>query len=104
MKRVIDGKLYSTETATILHEYEHGYNTSDFHHYTEALYRTPKGAYFVAGSGGAMSPYSERLGSGSYGGGSGLRVVDESEALEWLEEHGGTDAIIEYFGDKIEIA
>jgi hypothetical protein len=104
MKQVINRKLYNTETAAMVHEYEHGYDTSDFHYYTEALYRTPKGAYFIAGSGGAMSPYSESLGGGSYGGGSGLRPVDAREAISWLEEHGGTDAILEHFEQKIEQA
>lgn len=104
MKKIINGKRYDTDTATLLHAWESGYDSGDFHYYEEGLYRTPKGNLFIAGGGGAMSPYSESLGGGSYGGGSGIRPVDRYEALAWLEGHEGTRAIEEHFADEIEDA
>lgn len=106
MKRVINGKVYNTETADELHTYAPYENTSDFHFFTETLYVTKKGAYFVAGEGGAMSAYAESLGGGSYGGGSGIRVLSKAEAMEWLEETGGDDVLVndERFSADIEEA
>ncbi len=104
MKRVIDGKIYNTETAELLHEWSNGKFTSDFGHCEESLYKTKKGAYFIAGEGGAMTGYARSCGSNSTYGGSGIRVLSEAEAMTWLEEHEGTEALQEYFGDKIEEA
>lgn len=104
MKRVIDGKRYDTDTATLIHDWENMYDRGNFHFYEESLYITKKGRYFLAGSGGAMSPYSESLGGGSYGGGSGLQPISKGQALQWLEEHEGHDAIELYFADEVEDA
>ncbi|HHT9136441.1 MAG TPA: hypothetical protein ACFYEK_04260 [Candidatus Wunengus sp. YC60] len=104
MKQVIDGKLYNTETAELLHEWSNGKFTSDFGHCAEALYKTKKGAYFIAGEGGAMTGYARSCGTNSTCGGSGIRVLTEVEAMEWLENHEGTEALEQYFGDKIDEA
>lgn len=104
MKRVIDGKLYNTDTAELIHKWNNGYYPNDFNWCAETLYKTKKGAYFIAGEGGAMSKYSTRCGSNSAGGGSGISVLTEDEAIGWLENHGGTEALEQYFGDKIDEA
>src|SRR3990172_2422569 len=69
MKKVIDGKIYNTETAELLHEWDNGMYGNDFGRCEEALYRTKKGAYFIAGEGGAMSRYARSCGSNSTCGG-----------------------------------
>jgi len=104
VKKVIDGKIYNTESAELLHEWDNGIYGNDFRSCEEALYRTKKGAYFIAGEGGAMSRYARSCGSNSTCGGSGLRVLTEAEAMLWLEEHGGSDVLEEKFADKIEEA
>ena len=103
MKRIINGKAYNTDTAEEVAEYWNGYSVSDFKHFTEALYKTSKGAWFIAGEGGPMSHYARSVPGGT-GGGEGLRVVTEAEAMAWLEGHGFTDELEEYFGDRIEEA
>lgn len=103
MKRVIDGKLYDTDTATMLHEASYGYN-GDFDAWCEALYATKMGAYFISGWGGPRSHYVRYVSSDSYTGGKGLRPVTREEALEWLEEHGGNEVILKHFADLIEDA
>ena len=42
MKKIIDGKLYDTETAECLGFYQH-FDGNTFHYLREALYRTKKG-------------------------------------------------------------
>jgi hypothetical protein len=79
MKRIIDGRRYSTETATELLHRSYGYG-GDFAHYDEGLYRTKRGAYFVAGTGGPASHYAESTGQNWTSGGSGIRVLTTSEA------------------------
>lgn len=93
MKRVIEGKVYNTATANRIHAYESPEMSGDFQYFMEALYRTQRGNYFIAGEGGPMSPYAESLGGGSYGGGSGITPVSLQEAAWWLEEHGGEEVL-----------
>jgi hypothetical protein len=98
MKKVIDGKVYNTETAECIHEWSNSYYPNDFHYCEESLYKTKKGAWFVAGEGGAMSGYARSCGSNSWAGGEGLRVLSDEEALGWLEQHGAdADTIAAHF-------
>ena len=85
-KRVIDGKVYNTETAECIAEYERG-ERSNFHFVYEALYRTPKGRYFLEYSGGPLSVYAENHGPHLVSGSSGIRVVEPDEALQWCERY-----------------
>jgi hypothetical protein len=97
MKRVIEGKTYNTATATEIGSDSFGYS-GDHDYWDETLYRAPKGAYFVAGSGGPRSQYRERVGQNMWSGGEGLRRLTEAEALEWCEAHGvDADTIAEHF-------
>jgi hypothetical protein len=78
---------------------------SDDHWYEETLYRTKKGAWFLAGSGGPSTKYAERVGpNGGWIEGSGLFVLSRERALHWLEEHQETEAIERYFAGQIEEA
>lgn len=90
MRKIIDGKVYDTETAECLGS-DHYSHTGDFRHWEESLYRTKRGAFFVAGSGGPMSRYSTAIDQNSWSGGSDLKVVSEAEAREWLESHGDAE-------------
>ena len=101
MKKVIDGKVYDTDTATEIHEWDNGYSSDNFHWCSETLYRTSKGAFFLYGEGGAMSPYSRRVGDNSFGGGRNIQVLTDEEAIEWLGEHDGSDKILELFPTKV---
>lgn len=106
MRKVIGGKVYDTDKAELLHTYEPIQNMDDFHYILESLYVTPKGAFFLCGEGGPMSAYVQSLGGGSYSGGEGLQVLSVQEAAEWLETHGGDEALIEHesFVDLLEDA
>ena len=101
MKKIIDGRTYNTETATLLCSYEYSY-VSSFDWYTEALYRTRKGAYFIYGEGHANSPYATQYDLHEWGPGDGWRVLTEEEAREYIEEKGSTAEYIEAFGEPEE--
>lgn len=103
MKKVIDGKLYDTKTAELLHEWSAGFPTSDFHHCYEALYRTPRGALFLHGEGGPLTKYATSHGN-SRGSGEDITPMTREEAMAWLEQHDGVAALIEHFSDSIEDA
>lgn len=100
MKRVIDGKVYDTDTADVIAERYHGKGSDG---YFEILFRTPKGRFFLGGAGGAASPWAESVETGgcTYSwctekggyviegieGIAGLRALSESEALGWCERN-----------------
>lgn len=87
MKKIINGKTYNTETAVKL-----GYRTcgtkGDFNRIEESLYRTRKGAYFTAGTGGPATGYAVQVDQNSYTGGSAISTVTEEAARSWLELYG----------------
>lgn len=98
MKAIISGKIYNTETATLIHAWDNGYSYGDLHHCSISLYRTHKGAYFLAGEGGPGSIFARKTSSNVWSGGEGLRLISEQEALKWLEEvDADLETVIQYF-------
>jgi len=103
MKRIINGKTYSTETAEHIRNYSNGLGCRDFSNLDEDLYITKKGAFFLAGSGGAMTKYSKPCGNMTEGG-EGVTPLTDQEALVWLEDHGAVEDIEAYLPGLIEEA
>lgn len=104
MKKIINGRMYNTETAEEIATWSNSYYPSDFHYCQETLYKTKKGAYFLYGKGGAMSQYSVPVGNNGRGGGSEIRVLTADQAFDWMEENGLTEAAEKEFPDRIEEA
>ena len=100
MKKIIDGKRDNTETATKIAEASSDCGGSDFRFFDEALYQTKKGAFFLSGTGGAMSRWSQRSGDGRRSG-SGIDPMTPERALQWAERHMTAEAIEATFGDMI---
>lgn len=99
MKKIIDGKVYNTETATRLCGWGNDAPRSDFNYCEEDLYLSPKGTYFLAGEGGALSPYAANLAGGGRCGGEAMRLLSQAEALQWCEEREiDPDKVCEIFG------
>jgi len=97
MKKIIDGALYNTETATLLGSDSYGYG-NDFRAWTEDLYRTKSGKYFLHGEGGPMTQYAVSTGNNSWSGGSKIIPMNRSYAVEWAENHLSADEYIKLFG------
>ena len=102
MKRIVDGKRYDTETAQKIGEASSG-NYSDFRYWSETLYKTKKGAYFIAGEGGAASRWGKSSGNVSWGD-EGIIVLTPAEALAWCSEYLDDAEQYEEFFDGIEDA
>jgi hypothetical protein len=99
MKKIINRKVYNTETAELLGKYWNGLSTNDFHYIYEELYITKKGNWFLYYSGGALSKYGE-AGSGT----EGIIPLEPEEAYEWLERNNCFELIDKYFSDVLEDA
>ena len=104
MKRIINGKRYDTDTADLVHEWDNGRGRGDFKYRSKDLYRTPKGKWFLVHEGGAMTDMATSCGDNSCTGGDDLEPVSDDDARAFLETHGGTAALEEYFADAIEDA
>lgn len=100
MKQVIDRKVYDTEKATLIHAWDNGCYGRDFRSELEELYRTSKGVYFIYGAGGPRSKYAVSCGNDTTGS-CDIWPVTREEAVEWLEEHDGAEAILEEFPDMV---
>ena len=97
MKKIISGKIYNTDTAIFIGNHQHS-NRGDFQFEDTDLYRTPKGAFFVQGTGGAYSRWSQPCGSNGQMGGHGIQAMSAIEALAWCEDAGiDADVIAQYF-------
>ncbi len=84
-KRIIDGKSYNTDTATLIHEFEDE-SGMDY----EGLYQTKHGAFFLWW-------YSTNYGTG------GIKPMPDDLAQKWLEDNQANASVIEqYFGEMPE--
>ena len=101
MKKIIDKKVYNTETAVRLYAWTNGYGGGDFNYRHEVLYVTKKGQYFIHGCGGAMSKYCKCIGNGQCGG-EDIILLTKDEAYEWAENLHLDDFITDHFGNEIE--
>ena len=89
-KKIINNRMYNTETAKELGCWDNGYPRHDFRFSEEILYQK-NGEYFLYGVGGAMSPY------GAYG--SNFRPFTKIEAKRWVLDRLNADAYVALFGD-----
>lgn len=104
MRQIIGGKTYDTDAAEEIGHYWNGLGTGDFRNISESLYRTKKGNFFLAGSGGPMTKYSRPVGNMT-GGGDGIIPMAKEEALAWAEHHEvSSEKIEKYFSDLVEEA
>lgn len=102
MKKIINGKVYDTETAKRLGEYEPNPYRSDFHYYCETLYRKKTGEFFLHGEGNAASPYSRSCGQNEWCGSEKIIPMTYAEAQKWTEEHLDGDDYCAIFGEPDE--
>lgn len=94
MKRIIDGKRYDTETATLVATVERGTQT-DYGWTAKSLYRTSRGAWFLLKSSRIKGGIAE----------DDIEAVSDSDVRAWLESHSDQSdcyaAAEKYFGGEI---
>ena len=98
MKKIINYKMYNTDTATEVASYCNGYSCGDFRHLQETLYRKKTGEFFLYGCGGAMTMYSTPSGD-DWTGGEDISSLTEGDAKIWVMEHCDADTYIALFGE-----
>ena len=102
MKRIIEGKIYNTETAECLCNVGNNLVSSDFRHDHSKLFVTKKGAFFVAGGGGPLSRWSVSVGNNGTSGSSGIYLVTRDEARVMLESDDKGEELFARLGFDVE--
>ena len=102
MKKIINGRMYNTETAEKIQEWDNGIYGNDFRSCEETLYKKTTGEYFIHGSGGAASKYSVPCGNNGSSGSSDIIPLTKDEAKIWMETKADPDAYIKEFGEVLE--
>lgn len=98
MKKIINNKMYNTETATMVASYDNGCSMSDFCYFSEELYIKRTGEFFLCGSGGAMSKYTRACDNG-WSGSSQIIPMTENAAKKWVMDRCDADTYINLFGE-----
>ena len=98
MKKIINGRMYDTETAKKIEDWDNGMYGNDFRACEEILYKKRTGEYFIYGSGGALSKYSVSCGNSSSGS-SDIIPLTKDRAKTWMETNGNPDIYIKEFGE-----
>ncbi|SOD57723.1 hypothetical protein SAMN05216595_3831 [Rhizobium sp. AN6A] len=94
--KIINGLRYNTATAEKICIFESDASKGDFRHEVTSLYRTPRGRFFLAGHGGAMTRWAQPV-QGGRSGSQGLHPVSTAEAREFAEQHANEDTIARFF-------
>ena len=106
MKKIVNGKIYDTEKATLIGETRatDAYR-GDFRYWEAGLYQTPRSkSYFLAGAGGPMTRFAQSVGQNSWEGGKDLIPMTREQAFEWAEKNLDPPIVEHYFADLIEEA
>ena len=102
MKKIINGKVYDTEKATMLNYWENSFSGRDFGWCREELYRKKTGEFFLHGEGGPQSRYSVSQGNNTWSGGERVMPLSYDAAKQWAEEHLDGDEYEAIFGEVVE--
>lgn len=97
MKKVINGKVYDTDTAREVGCFDSGAGDRLFG-WSETLYVKRTGEYFLFGEGGPGSKYSVRTGVNNTTGSAKIFPLSYNDARKWAEDNLGGDEYIAEFG------
>ena len=101
MKKIIDGKMYNTDTAKAISIWNAGqYGGHDY--IEETLFKKRTGEYFLYGFSGAFGKYGKYIDINTCSGGSRITPYTEMEAKRWLEKYGTADEYVAEFGEPKE--
>lgn len=99
MKKIINNKLYNTDTANSLFYWYNDLPSNDGYYYAEKLYIKKTGEYFLYGEGGALSPYGGYNCEGRYSYPDwDIIPLTEAKAKKWAVDHCSADKYMELFG------
>jgi hypothetical protein len=104
MKKIIKGKLYDTDTAQRLGWWDNGLAAMDFSYCEEYLFVKKTGEYFLYGTGGPMSKYSQPINDNNWSGSEMIIPLSYDAARDWAETHLREDEYQAIFGEVSEDA
>lgn len=96
MKKIINGKMYNTETATYIGYHDNNLLVNDFYYCCQELYHKRTGEFFLYGQGGLSTEYA------AYRGRETIIPLTEEEAKRWTEDYLDADQYIALFGEPEE--
>lgn len=100
MKKVINGKMYNTETATCIGcKCTNALSQRDFRYREEKLYQKRTKEFFLYGEGGALTEYAEYVTGCGYTYGEKIIPLSEEEAKEWVEKNMDADEYVKLFAE-----
>lgn len=100
MKKIINNKVYDTNSAKKIAEWDNGNYGLDS--CVETLYKKRTGEFFLRGDGGAMSKYAVSCGDNNWCGGEKIIPMSYESAREWAEKHLSPDEYESIFGEVVE--
>lgn len=98
MKKIINGKVYDTSTATLVSEWDNGLLHDRLNATEENLYQKKTGEFFLYGCGGPNTRYARIIDANNWSGGEKIIPLSYGEAQNWAEEHLSTDDYEKIFG------
>jgi len=101
MKKIINNRMYNTDTANQLGYTGYG-SPRDFGHYVTTLYQKKNGEFFLHGIGGPASQYRKAVGMNEWSGDEVIKPLSRDEAREWAEKHLSIEEYISIFGEPEE--
>lgn len=104
MRSDIDGKVYDTAKAEEICQLSSTADRGNFTWHETTLFRTQRGRFFIAGKGGPMSMWAERVDTNTRCSGSGLRPVSKDAAREYMEASGCTASEFAVIGIEVDEA
>lgn len=97
MKKIINGKLYNTDTARQIGSWESN-ATDSLYWVSETLFQKQRGEFFLYGEGGPGSKYAKAAGQGNWSGGEKIIPLSYYTAQAWAEKHLDADTYQSTFG------
>lgn len=101
MKKIINSKVYDTDTARCVGGIYSGLGDR-LYGWSEAMYCKRTGEYFLYGEGGPGSKYSEPAGPGNTRGSERIYPLSYDDARAWAEQHLTADEYTAEFGEITE--
>lgn len=81
MKKIINGKVYNTDTATLIGQWDNGKYTNDIFYSYGNLYKTKGGQYFLTGDSQFIFEINPSDNVDSHH----MWLLDSPDALKWCE-------------------
>lgn len=102
MNKIINGKVYNTDTARKIGTWSNGADRTDFSWVEETLYQKKTGEFFLHGQGGPDTRYAQQLEASHWTGEETISLVSYDSARQWAEDHLTAEQYQATFGEVVE--